>query len=124
MLCILLECENENILLHLEIIICMQCFYGSYKTRTFYHYLTFDFYKFPTSSEYGKTQVILVPDAAAFRSNNRYNSSMTFREHDCCQTIIHGLRAYTHYEVRVAASNVAGDGPLSMPFTVKTAEAG
>lgn len=49
---------------------------------------------------------------------------MTFREHDCCETVIYGLKAYTHYEIRVAASNVAGDGPLSMPFTVKTAEAG
>lgn len=112
-------------LLQLDIIIYLQRIWLIQNTHIFILPLSvFWFYKLPTSSEYGKTQVILVPDAAAFRSNNRYNSSMTFREHDCCQTIIHGLKAYSHYEIRVAASNVAGDGPLSMPFTVKTAEAG
>ncbi|CAL8083145.1 unnamed protein product [Orchesella dallaii] len=72
-------------------------------------------------SEFGKSQVILVPLASASRRINGNN--VTLREHDCCQAVIHGLRPYTHYEIRVAALNVAGVGPLSSPFTVKTKEA-
>ncbi len=37
---------------------------------------------------------------------------------------ISSLRPFTHYEVRIAAYTVVGDGPYSSPINVVTREAG
>jgi hypothetical protein len=87
---------------------------------------------FPHRSSGKKSEAILLPIAVAHR--NAYNNasggagsrtSLAFTEQqNCCQTVIHGLSPFTHYEIKVGALNIAGSGPLSPTFTVKTAEEG
>lgn len=69
----------------------------------------------------GNTATILVPSTASYTS---FNNNATVNEQNCCSFVVHGLSPFTHYEIKVSALNIAGEGPLSSPFSAKTSEEG
>ncbi|XP_035704830.1 Down syndrome cell adhesion molecule-like protein Dscam2 isoform X2 [Folsomia candida] len=67
----------------------------------------------------GNSATILVPSATSYRN---FHNNATVNEQNCCETLIHGLLPFSHYEIKVRGLNIAGAGPLSPPFSVRTSE--
>lgn len=46
----------------------------------------------------GNSATILVPSATSYRN---FHNNATVNEQNCCETLIHGLLPFSHYEIKV-----------------------